>query len=97
MHRYLVTYDLVGTSETSEDYRRLIAKIESFPGGWCKVQKSVFLVKSEATSAKTVADELWKFMDNNDRLFVIEVTHNYAEVNSICEQNGENWLERTLK
>ena len=66
-------------------------------GDGAGLQKSVFLVKSEASSAKTVADELWKLMDNNDRLFVIEVAYNYAQANSICERDGQNWLERTLK
>jgi hypothetical protein len=90
MHRYLVTYDLVGTSETSEDYRRLIARIESYPD-WGKVQKSVYLVKSEATSPKAVADDLWRYMDGNDRIFVVEVASNYSWANVLCQ---ESWLEQ---
>jgi|GEM_PF-556600 len=96
MRRYLITYDLVGTSETSQDYRRLIERIESFTQGWCKVQKSVFIVNSETENALEIANYLWDYMDNNDRLFVIEVTSHYAEANSICEESGEEWLRQTF-
>lgn len=56
-----------------------------------KVQKSVYLVKSEATSPKAVADDLWKYMDGNDRIFVVEVANNYSWANVLCQ---ESWLEQ---
>ncbi|HET9396715.1 MAG TPA: CRISPR-associated endonuclease Cas2 [Nitrospiraceae bacterium] len=94
MPKYLVTYDLVGTDETSQDYERLIAEIQKY--SWCKIQKSVFIISTSETRAKTIADALWKHMDPNDRLMVIEVAYNFAHVNSISEQSGEDWLERTF-
>ncbi len=94
MNKYLVTYDLVGTDETSQDYKNLIAAIEKY--SWCKVQKSVFLIASEITDAKVIADALWAHMDANDRLLVIQVAYNYAWANAICETNGEDWIEKTF-
>lgn len=69
MSRFLITYDLVGTSETSEDYKRLIARIKEY-SGCTKSQKSVWLVKSNS-SAHQVFDDLWARMDSNDRLLVV--------------------------
>jgi len=91
MSKYLVTYDLVGTSETSEDYKRLIKKIKSYPD-WGKVQKSVWLIKSSNT-ATAVRDDLWSYMDSNDRLFIIKVTGTAAWRNEICERS---WLKDFL-
>jgi hypothetical protein len=31
MKSMLISYDLIGTNETSEDYRRLIARIKEYP------------------------------------------------------------------
>lgn len=47
MVRYLVTYDLVGTDETSEDYERLIGRIKEY-ADCSKAQKPVWLVESKA-------------------------------------------------
>jgi hypothetical protein len=72
MAKYLVTYDLVGTDETSDDYERLIEKIKTYgdPG---RIQKSVWLIKSDKSAAEIRA-ELWEYMDSNDRLAVILIT-----------------------
>lgn len=88
MARYLITYDLVGTSETSQDYTRLIEAIQSY-GTWGKIQKSVFAVRT-GKSAKEIFDHLWAYMDSNDRLFIIEVTGHSRWINELCERK---WLE----
>jgi CRISPR associated protein Cas2 len=87
MTKFLVTYDLVGTSETSDEYKRLIEKIKSY-GTWGKVQKSVWLLKSSKSSA-SVRDDLLKAMDSDDRLLVIQVTGTAAWQNQICDNQ---WL-----
>jgi hypothetical protein len=84
----LVTYDLVGTSETSQDYQRLIDAIHSY-GTWGKVQKSVFLIRSER-SAGEIFDHLWAHMDSDDRLLVISVNGASKWINEICERQ---WLQ----
>jgi hypothetical protein len=88
MAKYLVTYDLVGTDETSDDYKRLIKKIKSY-SNWGKVQKSVWLIRS-TKNAGEVRDDLWLFMDKNDRLFVVKVTSGSAWKNLICKVE---WLK----
>lgn len=70
MAKYLVTYDLVGTDETGEDYKRLIDRIKRY---WhLKVQYSGWLIQSEADS-KAIFDDLLSYMDPNDRLMLIQL------------------------
>lgn len=90
--KFLVTYDLVGTSETSSDYTKLIETIKSFPS-WGKIQKSVWLVKTNL-SATEVRDALSARMDGDDRLMVIGVTGTAAWRNVICDAE---WLRRYLR
>jgi len=92
MTKYLITYDLVGTDETSKDYDRLIEKIKTY-GLWGKVQKSVWVVKS-SKSASTIRDGLKAIMDSNDRLFVVELGAEGAWMNSICDKS---WLKEFLE
>lgn len=91
MNKFLVTYDLVGTRETSADYERLIARIKKY-SNWGRVQKSVWLIQT-VDSAVIVRDELRSYMDDDDRLFVIEVTGTAAWHRVICEQE---WLKNYL-
>jgi cobalamin biosynthesis Co2+ chelatase CbiK len=84
MAKYLITYDLVGTDENSQDYERLIEKIKAQGPPWAKVQKSVWVVKS-SKSSMTIRDELSSAMDDNDRLFVVQLGSAGAWMNSICE------------
>ncbi len=83
MAKFLITYDLVGTTETSKDYKRLIEKIEAHPD-WVKVQKSVWVVRS-SKSARAIRDNLWAAMDGDDRLLVIKVSSGAAWKNPLCE------------
>jgi hypothetical protein len=71
VYRYLITYDLVGTSETSLDYERLIEAIKSYPD-YFKVQKSVWVVKSTA-AAKEIYEHLSPYTDSDDRLIVFRL------------------------
>jgi hypothetical protein len=52
MPSLLITYDLVGTDATSENYKLLIEQIKAL-GRWGHLQDSVWIVKTEAT-AKSV-------------------------------------------
>lgn len=92
MPKYLVTYDLVGTSETSDDYKRLIAQIKTY-AKWGKVQRSVWLVRSEKSAAE-IRDELGNFIDSDDRLFVISVRGTAAWRKVICDTE---WLKNFLR
>ena len=92
MAKYLVTYDLVGTDETSQDYKNLIAQIKTYET-WGKVQKSVWVVKS-SKRADTIYDELNANMDDNDRLFVVSLKVAAAWKGSICKSD---WLKEFLE
>lgn len=70
MAKYLVTYDLVGTDETSEDYKRLIKKIKSY--SHLELQYSGWLIKSDADS-KAIFDDLLSYLDPNDRLMLVQL------------------------
>lgn len=92
MAKYLVTYDLVGTDETSQDYKNLIAQIKTY-ATWGKVQKSVWVLKSNKR-ASTIYDELNTHMDANDRLFVVSLNVAAAWKGSICKSD---WLKDFLE
>jgi hypothetical protein len=87
----LVTYDLVGTDETSKDYNDLIAAIKS-RSGWARVAKSVWIVRS-AESAKALRDSLLHHMDSNDRLFVAALSGTAAWHAVMC---NDSWLKQNL-
>jgi hypothetical protein len=83
MGKYLITYDLVGTDETSEDYKRLIEEIKSY-SDYVKLQKSVWAVESFLSAAE-IFDYLEPFIDSDDRLLVIEVKPSERKIrNPIC-------------
>jgi hypothetical protein len=88
---YLITYDLVGTNETSKDYENLIAAIKEL-GRWGKVEKSVWAVVT-SHSAVQIRDKLTPHLDANDRLFVVKSGVEAAWQNSICKNE---WLRENL-
>lgn len=77
---YLVAYDLVGDEQPSE-YDRLIEAIKSLDDH-VAVQRSVWLVRS-SRSAKEIREFLWKYMDRDDRLFVIRIVRGSAWKNAL--------------
>ena len=91
MRTLLLTYDLVGTDETSADYNRLIERIQAYPN-WARPAKSVWVIKTQ-DSAETVRNALWSLMDPNDRLFVIVCQREAAWMNVLCTNT---WLHENL-
>jgi hypothetical protein len=87
--KYLVTYDLVGTDENSDDYRELISRIKRYPE-CIKIQKSVWAIES-AFDASEIRDELGSHMDANDRLYVVPISSGAAWRNLIC--GGSAYVE----
>ena len=92
MRTILISYDLVGTDEGSQDYKKLIAAIKAL-GAWANVNRSVWIVRTSKT-AEAVSNELGQHMDANDRLFVIRVYREAAWVNTICTSE---WLMDNLR
>jgi hypothetical protein len=82
MAKYLVTYDLVGTEEASEDYRRLIAELKGYEK-CIKLQKSVWAIDTVFDSGE-VRDQLREHMDDDDRLLVVPIRRGAAWRRLIC-------------
>jgi hypothetical protein len=91
MNTILVAYDLIGTDESSADYQRLIKRIKEYPN-WAKVLYSTFIVKT-SWSPSQVRDDLDKYLDRNDRIFVAALTGVAAWRNVICDSD---WLKKNL-
>jgi CRISPR-associated endonuclease Cas2 len=91
MSAYLVTYDLVGTDATSDNYKRLIRALEE--AGARRVQESVWVVASNAT-VTGLRDSIARYMHSSDRLFVVKSAVLAAWQNPMC---SADWLAGTLK
>ena len=72
--RYMITYDL---NKTGQDYENVIKTIKSASdGNWCTFWKSSFLIRSDYQTASEINSLISQYLDNNDRLIVIEVINN---------------------
>ncbi len=92
MATYLVSYDLRGTDETSDDYKRLIEKIKSY-GTWARPTYSDWMIVTTKTTDR-VRDELWAFMDSNDRLLVVTANAPASWVG--IPQDVSDWMKANL-
>jgi hypothetical protein len=64
-----ISYDLIGTDESSEDYQRLIAKIKSL-GPAKRIEYSLWVVDTEMKPTE-VRDALDDYADADDKLIVM--------------------------
>lgn len=83
----IVTYDL---DRPGQNYPKLITAIQAYDN--VKVTESCFIISTDQ-SCVDIRTYLKTFMDNNDRLFVGELTGNFASYRSIG--NGED-LKRVV-
>lgn len=90
----IVTYDLVGTDASSDNYKKLIAHIKDKKNfdNWARVQLSTWIVVTDKTP-KAVRDELKAYMHSSDRLFVAALTGTAAWHNPKCKPE---WLKKNL-
>jgi hypothetical protein len=91
LHSLIVTYDLVGKDDTSDNYKKLIARIKEYPN-WARVELSTWIVRTEKQS-KAVRDDLRSYMHEKDRLFVAKLTGQAAWHNAKCK---DQWLKDNL-
>ena len=82
---YSVSYDL---KKPGRDYSSLIDAIKAY-GTWWHQTESVWLIVSRY-SAREIRDNLMKFIDSNDELFVIRLRKDWAAVG--FKQNEYDWL-----
>ncbi|VCU70849.1 hypothetical protein PIGHUM_02928 [Pigmentiphaga humi] len=67
-----ISYDLMAPGQ---NYPKVTAAIESL-GGWLKVHYSLYYVHTNL-SAQQAAEHVWKSMDRNDKLVVIDAKDAY--------------------
>jgi hypothetical protein len=70
MKWYTVSYDL---NSPGQDYSKLIAKIKDISNGYYNALKSFWII-GHPGNAETIFDQLSPLIDNNDLLFVSELT-----------------------
>ena len=68
MNLYLLSYDLCN----EKDYQKLYTELSYYKA--ISVLESVWCLKRSNTNAEELRDHFRKFIDNNDRLFVAEIT-----------------------
>lgn len=69
MNKYLITYDLC---TPGKDYSSLIDAIKEY-GFWAKICESSWAIKADS-SCTSIRDNLKRFIDSNDRIFVCSIT-----------------------
>lgn len=69
-----ISYDL---KTPGQSYDRVIAAIKATCPLWAKLQYSYFYVRTDLT-AKQVCDAVWKAMDANDSIVVVDASHGQA-------------------
>lgn len=80
MSSKIIEYDL---QQPGRDYVALYNAIKGY-GTWAHVTESTWLIKTDETCIQ-VRDKLIELMDNNDRLFVGELSGAAAWHNTICK------------
>lgn len=71
---YMITYDL---NNQGKNYDDVISAIkEASTGVWCSYWKSSYLIKSNLSTADAVSKKIQPFLDDDDRLLVVEVKNN---------------------
>ena len=70
---YIVSYDL---NSPGQDYEALYDELKRPPAGWIPIMDSTWLIDS-AESAQSLSDRIRQHLDENDWLFVAEITTNH--------------------
>lgn len=80
MSSKIIEYDLCAPGKSYDDLYEAIKSYDE----WAKITKSTWFVKTE-DSCIVIRDKLLKCIDNNDRLFVGELTGTAAWHNVLCD------------
>lgn len=86
---YFISYDL---NNPGQNYDDLIEAIKKY-GTYCKVNKSDWIIVSN-DEAKTIRDNLNKYLDSNDRLFVGKLSGVGAWFG--YQKSTSDWLKNNL-
>ena len=77
---YIISYDLCGKDK---DYETLISNIESYSTHF-KITESCWIVFTDK-SFNSFGTDLVKDLDDDDRIFIAELTYNVAAANPLCD------------
>lgn len=83
---YCISYDL---RNPGRDYSSLIEGIKAY-GTWWHQTQSVWIIVSPRSAAE-IRDELMRFMDQNDKLFVVVLKREWAAKG--FQEKEYNWLK----
>lgn len=86
---YIVTYDL---NQQGQNYDCIREKLKSFGTYW-NIQGSVWIIKTDVDAVE-IATALQKCLDDNDTLFVSQLSLDSAWVG--FDKNGNDWLAKVL-
>ena len=81
MNNLFISYDL---NQPGQRYNEISEAIKSL-GSWARVHKSFWYVKSTHTASQA-ANIVWKVMDNNDTLIVVDSTNNNAAWHNVSDE-----------
>lgn len=79
MSAKLITYDLCAPGR---DYTSLIVRLQQYPNA-CRICESSWIVSSFWTPAQ-IRNDLMKYIDSNDRIFVVSLTIEAAWYNTLA-------------
>lgn len=88
---YLITYDL---NSPGQNYTDLLEFIRSYGTAHHSLMRSSWLIYDPTRNANELFNLLCRFIDQNDRLFVSEVTENFQ---GWLNSDVNEWLNTTLK
>jgi 6-phosphogluconate dehydrogenase (decarboxylating) len=89
---YLITYDLI-KERSSTDYEKLFLRIKSL-GSYIHPLKSVWLVDTIHTTAKSVYETLTPALDENDLILVTDIGKNQY---GILPRGSWDWIDQHNK
>lgn len=81
MKNYTITYDLL---KPGQDYKDLISRLTTL--GAVRIELSQWLLRTTMTATQ-IRDDLMRFIDGNDRLFVGGLTGEAAWLNLLVSQD----------
>lgn len=86
MKSYIVSYDL----NNRKDYSKLIDRLEQYSRA-ARINKSVWFLKSDYSHTE-IRDDLKKYIDSDDSLFVGKLTGAAAWSNLDCSKHLKEYL-----
>lgn len=91
MNTLLVSYDL---KAPGKDYEKLWNHLKSYPD-WAKPLESLWLIKTSKTPKQVKELIRDNYIDNNDKLFVVDVTGKSASWYNLPEKISQ-WIKENL-